>query len=30
MLATSLLIPPVASYHWLAGNLAAQRLAGRR
>jgi hypothetical protein len=30
MLATSLLIPPAASYHWLAGNLAATRLAGRR
>jgi cellulose synthase/poly-beta-1,6-N-acetylglucosamine synthase-like glycosyltransferase len=30
MLATSLAMPPVASYHWIAGNLAAKRLAGRR
>jgi hypothetical protein len=30
MLATSLVMPPVASYHWIAGNVAVKRLAGRR
>jgi histidinol-phosphate phosphatase family protein len=30
MLATSVLIPPVASWHWLAGLAAARRVAGRR
>jgi cellulose synthase/poly-beta-1,6-N-acetylglucosamine synthase-like glycosyltransferase len=29
MLATSLVMPAVASYHWIAGNVAARRLAGR-
>jgi len=29
MLATSLVMPPVASYHWIAGTVAARRLAGR-
>jgi hypothetical protein len=29
MLATSLVMPPVASYHWIAGNVAARRLAGQ-